>query len=275
MEISRVSIPESAGTSLSFPFPSPNRETSETLAGAAAPREPEPTALLSLRSAGDMRHMYGGVNPNRNAFFRRSGVEAARVLGVKLAHSRAFLFPGDPREHAALVEEAMRLRGGADGVLTRNRDLVPTITEADCMPIWLLDRSSGVFGVLHSGWKGTGILRLAVLELGRRFGSPPSAVSAILGPAIGSCCYDVPEERARLFLDLYGPRAAFDDGHRWRIDLRAANIVLAERSGLGSLLSIEACTSCDPRLGSYRRQGQASFTCMAAACGHFGDRSLL
>ena len=234
-----------------------------------APRGPEPTALLSLRSEGDMRHLHGGVNPNRDAFFRRWGVEASLVLGVKLAHSRAILFPGDRREHAELVEETMRLRGGADGIPTRNRDLVPTITAADCMPIWILDRSSGSFGVLHSGWRGTGILETAVVELGRRFGSSPSAISAILGPAIGSCCYDVPEERARLFLDLYGPRAAFSDGNRWRIDLRAANIILAERAGLGSVLSIDACTSCDPRLGSHRRQGPASFTCMAAACGHF------
>ena len=259
MNLTRTSIPDSVGPSLSLGFPG-----SEGMAGR------EPRALLSLRSEGDMRHVHGGTNPKRDAFFRRSGVEPSRILGVKLVHSRAVLLSASGSEHEELVAEAMRLRGGADGVITLESRLVPTITAADCMPIWILDRSSGAFGVLHSGWRGTGILQVAVEELGRRFGSPPSAVSAILGPAIGSCCYNVPEERARLFLDHYGPRSAFQEGGQWRVDLREANIVLAERAGISSLLSVDACTSCDPRLGSYRRQGAADFTCMAAACGYFG-----
>jgi YfiH family protein len=261
MDIARVPLPEYVDSSLLLAFPGLNHR------GVSG--EEEPQALLSLRAAGDMRYFHRGVNPHREKYFGRWGIEASRVLGIKLAHSRSILFPSDRADQERLVDEAIDARGGADGVLARDPRLVPTVTAADCMPIWILDRHSGVFGVLHSGWRGTGILTAAVEELGRRFGSPASAISAILGPAIGSCCYDVPEERARGFLKLYGDRAAFADGGRWRIDLREANIVIAERSGIGALLSVDACTSCDPRLGSYRREGPEHFTCMAAACGMF------
>lgn len=258
MELTRTTLPESAGPGLTFRFPP-----------AAGEGKGEPRALLSLRSDGDMRYAGEARNANREAFFRRVGVAPERVLGIALAHSRAVLIGADEAEHRALLEEAQRQRGGADGLLSLDRRLVPTITAADCMPIWILDRASGAFGVLHSGWRGTGILQAAVEGLGRRFGSSPSDIAAILGPAVGSCCYDVPEERARLFLERYGPSAAFRREGTWRIDLREANIVIAERAGIGSLLSIDACTSCDERLGSYRRQGPSDFTCMAAACGRF------
>jgi copper oxidase (laccase) domain-containing protein len=158
---------------------------------------------------------------------------------------------------------------GADGIVLRDRSLVATVTVADCMPIWILDRDSGAFGVLHSGWKGTGILAAAVEGIARRWGSPASAISAILGPAIGSCCYEVPAERGAAFARRFGEEAAFRKGGAWAIDLRAANIGLARSLGIGALLSVEACTGCDDRLGSYRRQGAASFTRMLAACGLF------
>ncbi|HTX72452.1 MAG TPA: polyphenol oxidase family protein [Rectinemataceae bacterium] len=264
MQLVRAPLPVGAERALCFAFPGPNE-------GAKGPSTGEPRALLSLRSQGDMRIRPGAVNPDRQRFFSDGGVDPDRVLGVKLAHSRSILFSADRDEHGRLAEEALRSHGGADGILTADPQLIPTITAADCMPIWLLDRHSGWFGVLHSGWRGTGILAAALGELRRRFGSPPSALAVILGPAIGSCCYDVPEERATLFLERYGPRAAFRRDGAWRLDLREANLVIAEREGVGHLRSIDACTSCDPRLGSYRREGPQAFTCMAASCGHFPE----
>jgi polyphenol oxidase len=149
----------------------------------------------------------------------------------------------------------------------RDPSLAAAVTVADCMPIWLLDRRSGAFGILHSGWRGTGILGVAMRAIARRFGSDPGSISVILGPAIGCCCYAVGEERAEAFAAEHGEGSVSRSGGRWRLDLRAANISIAERAGAGSLLSIEACTSCDPRLGSYRRQGPDSFTRMLAVCG--------
>jgi len=141
------------------------------------------------------------------------------------------------------------------------------------MPIWVLDGDCGAFGVLHSGWKGTGILAEAVGVLGETFGSRPSAMSVILGPAIGRCCYDVDEGRAAAFAAEFGASCAERRGATWRLDLRSANLELASTLGIGSLLSIEACTGCDERLGSFRREGPVAFTRMVAACGRFPGRS--
>jgi hypothetical protein len=253
MELRRASIPPSRADRLVVVFPG-NAE------GAAEPR-----AALSFASQGDMKFGDPSLVANRERFLSGLGIDPGSSRGLRLAHSRNVLFPEAADDVASLASSA----GGADGLIVRDRGLAPTVTIADCMPIWLLDRDSGAFGLLHSGWKGTGILRVAVLELVRRFGSRPQSMSAVLGPAIGSCCYAVPEERAVSFASEFGEEAVGRRNGDAYLDLRAANIALAEGLGIGHLLSIDACTSCDERLGSYRRQGSDSFTRMLAVCGFF------
>ncbi|MBL8968224.1 MAG: laccase domain-containing protein [Spirochaetaceae bacterium] len=245
--VSLDAAPRAAGpAALSLEFPLPP--------GAAPPLAAEPRAYLSLRAEGDMRYRADAANPNRDRFFRALGLWPERVLGLELVHSRSVYFP--------LEEEAPA--GGADGMLLRDPGSAASVTVADCMPIWLLDRESGAFGVLHSGWKGTGILEAAVRLLGERFGSAPASVSVILGPAVGACCYAVPEERAALFAAEFGPETVIREGGSPRLDLRAANLAIAARLGLGALLSVEDCSSCRPELGSYRREGSEAFTRMVA-----------
>lgn len=92
----------------------------------------------------------------------------------------------------------------------------------------------------------------------------------ILGPSIGSCCYEVPPERATRFAREFGEDSVERRDGSIRLDLRRANIALARRLGLGAVLSIESCTACDPRLGSFRREGAAAFTRMLAVAGRLG-----
>ncbi len=224
--------------------------------GADAPR-----ALLSLRAAGPMTFRWGAPNPNREAFFASAGVDPRRALAVELVHSRRFAWADSPEDLPAGT--------ACDGVLTRNRALAPSVTVADCMPIWLHDARSGAFGVLHSGWKGTGILAVAAEELRRRYGTAPADLSVILGPCIGPCCYRVDDGRAAAFRAEFGPASVRDSGDGPRLDLPAANAALAAGLGIGHWAIVDACTSCDPRLGSFRREGAERFTRMVATVGYF------
>jgi len=236
-----------------------------------------PLAVLSLREAGSMLFRHGVANRERADFFRSLGVAPERVAALELVHSKDVFWP----------ERAGELDGrSGDGIVVRDRTLVPAVTVADCMPIWIYHEASGAFGVLHSGWKGTGILARAVEDFRLRLGAEPGELSVILGPAIGACCYAVDENRARFFAAEYGPGSGYraDDGS-WRVDLAAANLALARRLGVGATLLVDACTSCDLRLGSNRREGasgasaavregdacgpEPAFTRMLACVGHF------
>lgn len=237
-----------------------------------APLPAQPSAFLSPRAAGDMRYRASGSGGNRERFLSGLGLGEESVLGVDLAHSRRVLVRTDAGERlfdgAAEIGSPghgpEHLDSGYDGILLRGSGLAASVTVADCMPIYVCDFASGAFGVLHSGWKGTGILATAVSALAAVAGSPPEAVSVILGPAIGPCCYAVSEERALGFGREFGPEAAPRRDGRCYLDLRAANLSLARRLGIGALSSIDLCTSCDEGLGSCRREGQGAFTRMMA-----------
>lgn len=253
------------------------RRYSFPAASGAAPRR-APEAILSERSAGDMAYRRGQPNAARDRFFGAIGAPPGAVLAVELKHTRSVILYDGSRPFPELAEEAAA-RGGADGIISARGDVAVSVTVADCMPIFLYDRGSGAFGVLHSGWKGTGILRVALDLMTSRLGTRPADLSVILGPAIGACCYTVDEARARAFAAEFGDRAvsmqAKEQGgaHRYALDLAEANRMLAAQLGIGALRDETDCTFCSPELGSFRREGAAAFTRMVAVCGYFGAAS--
>jgi YfiH family protein len=215
-------------------------------------------AFLSLAASGDMKYEYGKENRQRDAFLSSIGMGERRFVGLELAHSQKAVY-ADRRADSGL--------GKADGLLSDDIGLCLGVTVSDCMPIWLLDRSSGAFGVLHSGWKGTGIALEALKTLGESRGTKAGDVAFILGPCIGACCYQVPPERAVQFMDAFGDNAAHCRDGEWYIDMKKANEKILMDAGVHDILTIDICTSCDPRMGSFRRQGKAAFVRMLAGIG--------
>ena len=233
----------------------------------------QPRAVLSTLLSGDMKLDPSRRNASRERLFSILGIEPNRVLSLRLAHTRRVVVLGRNEDFTVLDERAATL-GGVDGAVTTEGFSVLALTVADCMPIWLFDVKSKAFGLLHSGWRGTGILKEAVLGMNAEFGSRPQDISVIMGPSIGVCCYGVPEERAMAFGAEFGEDAislvhSEVNGDQYFIDLRTANLKLASSLGIGRLFDVRLCTSCSLSLGSYRRQGASAFTRMIALCGKF------
>ncbi|MDH7484425.1 MAG: polyphenol oxidase family protein [Spirochaetales bacterium] len=229
-----------------------------------------PQAVLSLRHLGDMKFDPEHGNPAREAFLRGLGVDTAMVAGIHLHHTQHVAFI---ESHADLAAALQANPEGFDGIITANPAIIPTVTVADCMPVWIYCRHCGAFGVLHSGWKGTGILERAVILLRERLGCTPDDLAVIFGPSIGSCCYEVDQARAAYFMDRFGSSSirvtAGIHGARYHLDLLAANLHIAGTLSLSHIQIAHQCTVCTPRYGSFRREGAGSFTRMLAACGYF------
>jgi copper oxidase (laccase) domain-containing protein len=105
-----------------------------------------------------------------------------------------------------------------------------------------------------------------------RWHTRPEAVAAVLGPCIGSCCYQVDPERARAFdQEFGGPDGAYPLGPVVKggaLDLQAANARMLVNAGVRHIALCTDCTFTDERLGSFRREGP-SYTAMAALIGAF------
>ena len=166
----------------------------------------------------------------------------------------------------------------ADGLVTRDQKIFLSVTVADCLPIYLYDTETSAFGLLHSGWKGTGIVINALELMKQKYGTRPEAVAAVFGPCIQSCCYRVDEERARLFEAEFGRSKgqyplgpvtiSREDGYY--LNMQAANASLLADIGVKNISVCRDCTFTDSRLGSFRREGE-NFTRMIAMTGFFKD----
>ncbi len=190
-------------------------------------------------------------HPVREALVGSLGFGTKRLRMVRQIHSR-------------IVRPAASSVRVGDGLTTDDPRDVLAITVADCMPICLYDGARGVLALLHSGWRGTGIVRNALAAMEGLYGSRPGDIVAALGPSIGSCCYRVDEERFALFARRFGETAVVrrDDGPY--LDLPAANRRLLEAAGVGEVRDLHRCTACDRSLGSFRREGPERFTRMLA-----------
>lgn len=231
-----------------------------------------PVCGMSLRKAGSMRFRWNETNDNRTAFLSKFN---RKIVPVELIHSKIVFDVKNP-------EDTDGLQG--DGIITANKELMPVITVADCMPVYLYDSVTGVFGVVHSGWKGTGICVEAIKLACEKYNSKPENFSVILGPHIHSCCYIVNEERADYFntnfaKDCAVPMKADEqlkvplnwdngDGTLYRLSLEKANIFALLNAGVKSenINVCTDCTCCNSVFGSNRREtaGGSIFTVQAA-----------
>lgn len=112
---------------------------------------------------------------------------------------------------------------GTDGLLTQAEGVTMVTFHADCIPLFLFEPGVRAAALLHSGWRGTlkGIASEAMKKLSVIPGFMPERLIAVVGPSIGSCCFEVGEEVCSLFRSKYGDSSFFtslQDG-KWKLDL--------------------------------------------------------
>jgi polyphenol oxidase len=133
----------------------------------------------------------------------------------------------------------------ADGHAVAAPSVAAMVLAADCLPVVL--GAQGAVAAVHAGWRGlaAGVLEQGVRAL-REVGGIGEIV-AVVGPGAGACCYEVGEE----------VHAAFGEAHRSGalIDLRAIAHDRLRAAGVADVRDVSACTVCDERFFSYRREG--------------------
>jgi polyphenol oxidase len=202
----------------------------------------------------------------------------ARVLFTARAEGNLSSVGGDGAEHGAAARERLRRRAGlralargyqVHGTVVRRVSEIPAaaseaepaiaadgqasalagvgvlVLSADCMPVALA--CADAVAMVHAGWRGlagsvleAGVEALAELGDGNQ-------ITAVIGPAAGVCCYEVGEE----------VHSAFAGAHRFgrNIDLRAIARERLLAAGVAEVLDVSACTICDERFFSHRREG--------------------
>ncbi len=217
------------------------------------------------------------VLANRAKLLSALSAEGMKLATLRQFHSDVIHAFDAPPKHSP--------RG--DAAITRVPGLLLAAQTADCVPILLVDSKRRVVAAVHAGWRGT-LNRIAAKTVGRMrmaFGARPSSIVAVVGPAIGVCCYEVGPEVAQAYASQFAEarkwfEGPFDGlatsvdptpvkwlstappGHnpplpRVRLDLLAANRWQLLDAGVkgSNIISSGLCTSCRTDvLFSYRRE---------------------
>ena len=152
------------------------------------------TRQLTLSSAADYQALAHALDVDRVATLTQ--VHGAAVCVIR----RGAPVPQAPPE--------------ADVLVSDSPEVAIAVRAADCVPLLMADRVTGVVAAAHAGWRGTAA-RAAVAALNameREFGTRPQDVMAAIGPSIGPCCYQVGPELVDAFAAAGHERYLID---RW------------------------------------------------------------
>ncbi|WP_368077880.1 peptidoglycan editing factor PgeF [Bacillus sp. NTK074B] len=149
-----------------------------------------------------------------------------------------------------------------DGFMTRERNILLTMCYADCVPLYFLDRATGMIGLAHAGWKGT-VLRIGpkMVESFIGKGSSISSLEVVIGPSICRDCYVVDDyviDKVKKTLEDENnlPYNLKEEG-QYNLDLKELNRKLLIQGGLNpdQIRTSSFCSSCHEEFFSYRRDG--------------------
>ncbi len=207
-------------------------------------------SIPELEEKGIIHGFFSGFSPTGLA----NGDDRERFLGFFSLKDLVIM----NQEHG---DEVHVIRAGerplsGDGIIVLERAVAAIIKTADCLPVILVEPDYPMAAAIHAGWRGTAkrivgkAIRLMV-EAGAKRGN----ITALLGPAIGPCCYEVKEDVSQVFT-----KQGFSDGviHRPAgglfLDIKGANREILQEEGVENIYDIGLCTYCSPEhLHSYRR----------------------
>lgn len=145
--------------------------------------------------------------------------------------------------------ESGKVVSGVDGLVTREKDLLVGVKTSDCLPLLFFDPEEKNVAVVHAGWRGVyKQIPAKTVDLFIKLGSLPQNIQVGIGPAIGGCCYNVGDQRAKDFLTRFGniPGMLRKTGSQNYLDILYPALSLLSHSGVKPrhIFLSETCTSC-------------------------------
>jgi YfiH family protein len=147
-----------------------------------------------------------------------------------------------------------------DAAITALTGKLLGVQTADCVPVLIAESQARAVAAIHAGWRGTAarIAELTVERLTTKFHVRAEELTAVIGPSVGVCCYEVGEDVVKTIAD----DEVFEQRVEWlkpHLNLAEANRRQLRNAGIpgNRILVSSLCTQCRGDLFfSYRREGR-------------------
>lgn len=200
---------------------------------------------FSERADGTMSDRVGAGDHRRSraAVAARVGLDATAIAWMDQVHGDAVVVVGAPAPPGPAP--------ACDGIVSTAEGIAAGVVVADCVPV-LMAAPHGVAAV-HAGRPGVvvDVAGKTLDRLCRHTGAAPADVAVVIGPAIGPCCYEVPEPMAAdVDIVVPGTRAATTWGTP-SLDLVGAVVGQLRARGVDAITRAGGCTRCSAPRGRW------------------------
>ncbi|MCB0211248.1 MAG: peptidoglycan editing factor PgeF [Anaerolineae bacterium] len=183
------------------------------------------------------------VQKNFNAACQAAGVDPEQTVSSHLIHGA----------DVATIDQTNRQKviGQADALITAEPAIYLFMRFGDCTPLLFFDPVRRAVGLSHAGWRGTmqNVAGATVAAMINQLGCQAENIIAVVGPAIGPCCYEVgPDVLAAADQAFDAPEQFFTQqsnraGHA-HFNLGAANQQQLLEAGVTHIIQSNMCTAC-------------------------------
>jgi len=189
-----------------------------------------------------------GVNVGINHCFTTRGVLPNHIY----SH---YIYPQQTHsDHVEIVDDRLKYPN-TDGLIINRKNIAIALRFADCTPLIFYDIKQKIGAISHAGWRGTAqkIGVKTIQKMSINFGTKPRDIIAIIGPAIGVCCYEVSDEVQAKLIETVRDSSGLVQGKN--VDLKQINARQLEEYGVVKIDICPYCTSCNNDLFySYRKE---------------------
>ncbi len=129
---------------------------------------------------------------------------------------------------------------------------------ADCLPLILFDNDQNTAITIHIGWKGlvSDIVSAAISKFDNS-----QNITAIIGPGIDSCCYEINEDIANQVKKLFPEGKKLENiiplkNGKYHLSIKSAVTEQLREKGISDIIISSPCTSCEGEFYSHRRSSR-------------------
>ena len=165
-------------------------------------------------------------------------------------------------DHVMILQSENNNLNDCDGVISNIKNTAIMLNFAYCTPIILYDKKNKLGAVVHAGWRGTAqsIAVKTVQKMVDEFSTSFDNITALIGPAIGACCYCVNDDVYYKIKETIKTESSLLFGkiegeEKYYLDLKRINETQLREVGVENIDRCDFCTSCENEVFfSYRRE---------------------
>ncbi len=153
-----------------------------------------------------------------------------------------------------------------DGLITDQKDIILSTTNADCILLLFFDPIKKVIANVHSGWRGT-IQEISVKtieKMKKEYDCNPKDIIVCICPSIRKCHFEVDKDVYDIYYDKFKKLGNVEEfiekkGEKWYIDTVKINKIILKNAGIleENIEDCNICSVCNKKyIHSYRAEGK-------------------